>query len=303
MQRYRRLIITSIVVLVLFLGLQAVQAGINSGFRAYLNKTYPNNKFVLAKPIVRLFPLRYELSVHDMQDKVDFLAKSTYRLRKPAVKHDAQATSDGQNSDLWEPDSQYSDNYKEQKAAKAVNDQAGKLLQHEFHPYVSRYSIQVFYPGKHEKEVRPEARLLIRFNGKIKSREDMSKAISDCTAKIKQLNIPELQAIYFESSVLPLKVDKLAQLGIPAATFVKTEAVKDNNKTGKSNKGKKIQDVKATKVIASGYAHDKFMYCFNYDFSFGELKDELIINGLRVEELYGEVLERFYRPWNFNYNA
>lgn len=46
MQRYRRLIITSIVVLVLFLGLQAVQAGINSGFRAYLNKTYPNNKFV-----------------------------------------------------------------------------------------------------------------------------------------------------------------------------------------------------------------------------------------------------------------
>lgn len=84
MHRYKRLIITAAVIVVLLVLLSLVQAQINNGFRAYLTKRYPERKFSLSAPSIQLFPLRFEVNVYAPEDKVNFTCKAVFSFSKLA---------------------------------------------------------------------------------------------------------------------------------------------------------------------------------------------------------------------------
>lgn len=314
MRRYRRLLITAIVVFVLLLAIHLVQATINHGFSRYLQSKYPKQTFQLASPVIRLFPLRYELKVYDSQNKFEFLTKSVFSLHKASaqVNEPQVNASEIQAKNSKEAkqavlsfEQVYSDNYLAQKQAKLVSEQLKSTLTNgEYRQLIERYSIQVSQPiSVHDEIVQKEqARLLVRFSSQVKDQATMSSNIQKLLNDLKQLNITELKAVYCESNVLPRNDESFLKLQIPAQTWVQTREITTQSKETENEQVVESQ-AKPTEVVASGYQYDYFCYTFNYNLAFAPLNADLIQNGLRIKELGGESLERFKRPWHYNYNA
>lgn len=312
MRRYRRLLITAIVAFILLLFINIVQAGINRGFAYYLQSKYPKQNFQLASPVIRLFPLRYELKVYDRQNKLDFLANAVFKLKKvntEAGRADnatkpKEETVAKQETSFLTYEQIYNDNYLAQKQAKLVSEKLRPVLTNaEYRQLIDRYSIQVSQPISVQGEIvqQEQARLLVRFRSQIKDQTSMTENILRLVKDVQQLNIEGLAAIYCESGVLPRNEASFAELQIPAQTWQKTKSVANNKET--ANEQVTESQVQATEVVASGYQYDYFCYTFNHNLAFSDLSADLIQNGLRIKELGGESLERFKRAWNYNYNA
>lgn len=312
MRRYRRLLITAIVAFILLLFINIVQAGINRGFAHYLQSKYPKQNFQLTSPVIRLFPLRYELKVYDRQNKLDFLASAVFKLQKAnteaskvdnATKPKEEMVAK-QEASFLTYEQIYNDNYLAQKQAKLVSENLRPVLTNaEYKQLIDRYSIQVSQPISIQGEIvqQEQARLLVRFRSQVKDQTSMTENIQKLVKDVQQLNIEGLAAIYCESAVLPRNEASFAQLQIPAQTWQKTKAVANNKET--TNERVTESQVQATEVVASGYQYDYFCYTFNHNLAFSDLSADLIQNGLRIKELGGESLERFKRAWNYNYNA
>ncbi len=310
MRRYRRLLITAIVTFVLLFVLQIVRVGINHGFADYLQAKYPKQEFKLASPVIRLFPLRYELQVYAPDSQVKFLAKSIFSLRKSTAKADAKEAA---KKDIAEAtptalafEHIYTDNYLAQKQAKDVYEQLSPILDsRDYRSLIERYSIQVnqavSIDGEDAKEPE-QARLLLRFRKQVKDKASMTASIVKLIGDLQKLNAPALGAIYCESSVLLRTDESFQELKIPAQTWQKTKEVASSKPKAS---GDMVGETEAlpTEVVASGYKYNYFCYVFNYNLAFTKLDENLITNGLRIQELGGENLERFKRTWHYNYNA
>lgn len=378
MHRYKRLIITAAVLVVLLLVLTFVQGRINSGFRSYLAKRYPNYKFSLSAPSIQLFPLRFEVNVYAPEDKVYFTSKAVFSFSKsvselanttaekaatganiqpfnfisnffspavqaaemPSAESASEATAEQvegaitetaaeldmqvvkqeenvplANDNDWQkylPSQKellqfhciYSDNYLEQRQAQAVMQQVKPLLQD--NKLIDRFSVDVSikdheqFINLSEKELTT-ARLMIRFNKQIRTKDDMLSNIKSIIEQLNSTGITDLDAVYFESAELTRNEEQFAELGVAAETWIKTSELAGSTADATAADGGE-ESTQATVVIASGYSNDFFYYCFNYNMDFMPVDETLINNGLRIKELHKESVERFRRTWNYNLN-